>query len=63
MRGEKSYLHNSVRRVSRGVYRRNRRHLRHRVHKQQIRDASTKMLCVSGHIDYCARNQFTKFKI
>ena len=39
--------------------------LRHRVtvHKEQIRDASTRMLYASGHIDYCARNQFTKFKI
>ncbi|MEW8548313.1 MAG: GIY-YIG nuclease family protein, partial [Candidatus Thiodiazotropha sp.] len=39
--------------------------LRHRVtvHKQQIRDPSTRMLYVSGHIDNCARNQTTKFKI
>ena len=38
---------------------------RHRVtvYKQEIRDASTRMLYVSGHIDYCARNQQTKFKI
>ena len=39
--------------------------LRHRVtvHKQQLRDASTRMLYVSGHIDYLARKEFTKFKI
>ncbi|MEW8512949.1 MAG: GIY-YIG nuclease family protein [Candidatus Thiodiazotropha sp.] len=39
--------------------------LRHRVtvHKQQIRDASTRMLYVSGHIDHCARNKPIKFKI
>ena len=65
MRSEKSHLRNSVRWVSRGVYRQNSDTLRHRVtvHKQKIRDASTRILYVSGHIDYCARNQFTKFKI
>ena len=39
--------------------------LRHRltVHRQQIRDASTRMLYVSGHIANCAKNQSIKFQI
>ena len=39
--------------------------LRHRVtvHKQQIRDVSTRMLYVSGHIDHWTRNKPIKFKI
>ena len=39
--------------------------LRHRltVHRQQIRDESTRMLYVSGHIANCAKNQSIKFQI
>ena len=39
--------------------------LRHRltVHRQQIRDASTRMLYVSGHKANCAKNQSIKFQI
>ena len=39
--------------------------LRHRltVHRQQIRDASTRMLYVSGHIANYAKNQSIKFQI
>lgn len=33
------------------------------VHKQQIRDVSTRMLFVSEHIDICAGNRKTNFKI
>ena len=33
------------------------------VHRQQIRDARSRMLYVSGHIENCARNQSVKFKI
>ena len=39
--------------------------LRHRltVHRQQIRDASRRILYVSGHIANCAKNQSIKFQI
>ena len=39
--------------------------VRHRltVHRQQIRDASTRMLYVSGHIATCAKNQSIQLQI
>ena len=39
--------------------------LRHRLtaYRQQIRDASTRMLYISGHVANCAKNQSIKFQI